>query len=199
MKKLFLITIMLGAFLTTNAQKKKTTTSSSKSSSSKSSSKASSSGMGYGSGDLFITGTLGYTDDGNDSSEFAIRPAVGYMLSDNFALGGTLGYESAKTAGSDAVDAFLVGAIARYYFTPSSQFSIFGQGELIAKFPEKATEINFLLSPNVSYFLSDHFALEAGFGGVGVTNTSVDGGDSNTSFEFGLDLRNVNIGLTYKF
>nr|WP_199001357.1 outer membrane beta-barrel protein [Flavobacterium sp. ASV13] len=161
---------------------------------------------GYAKGDVFVSGalTVGSEKTGNDkTSTFEIEPKVGYFVSENIAIGGKLGYKTVK----DVSDAFTVGAFGRYYFTPASQFSVFGQAGLdfsntkLKGTDVKTNDIGANVGLGLSYFLSNHFAIEATWLGLGynVSNNGGHGADKTNSFSFGTDLRNVGFGVVYKF
>ncbi|MFH6958651.1 outer membrane beta-barrel protein [Flavobacterium aquidurense] len=161
---------------------------------------------GFAKGDVFVSGalTLASEKTGDDKSTiFEIEPKVGYFVTENIAIGGKLGYRSVK----DVSDAFKVGAFGRYYFTPASQFSVFGQAGLDYSnikdkvSDAKANEFGVNAGLGLSYFLSNHFAIEVVWAGLGyrVSDNGGDGADKTNIFEFGSDLRAVQFGVVYKF
>jgi hypothetical protein len=210
MKKGLFILALIFTINATYSQKIK------KSSSSSSSSDGGSRSSSYGfkEGDFVVTGAFGVTSSsagGTSNTSFKILPSLGYFISDKIAIGGTLGYE--KNGGGLAggvvtggTNNFIVGAFGRYFITPKSQFSLFGQGLLkfISSSPEGGSGSNTTFglgfSPGLNYFVSSRFSLEATFGEVGFESQSASGGGgSNTGIKFGLDMTDINLGLTYKF
>lgn len=201
MKKILLSAIAVMAFGFANAQEASTT--------------------GFAEGDLFMSGSFGYssTKTGDvKSNEFSIAPRVGYFVTNNIAVGGQLGYVSGTDTEVDGMggtfdvdtNVFTVGAFGRYYFTPARNFSFFGHlgfdyataktetegvdGEV------KADGFQIALAPGISYFVSEHIALEATFGNLGYNTYEVDGAeDSTDSFELSADLTNITFGILYKF
>lgn len=174
---------------------------------------------GFVKGDTFITGAVGYSNQTEGTAKnntFAIAPSVGYFVSPNIAVGARVGYMNDKSTDvmyENKVDTFSVGAFGRYYWSPASKFSIFG--ELNADYAtakntttianvssdSKADGFSFGFAPGVNYFVSKNFALEAM---VGVANYStvkpdVAGAESTDGFNIGLDLNNISLGLVYKF
>ena len=170
---------------------------------------------GFSKGSMFVSGAVSIGSDktGDDkSSGFEIEPRFGYFVSDNIAIGGKLGYRSDK-----AEDAFLgdtqdearltVGAFGRYYFTPASQFSLFGQLGLDYSSVDnklndvKENEIGVNLGLGLSYFVSKNWALEATWAGLGYTtnDNGGDGAEKTNSFGLGADLRAISFGAVYKF
>lgn len=165
---------------------------------------------GFAKGDTFISGAVGITSDKTGDAKtngFEIEPKVGYFLTENIALGGKLGFSSTKNAQDVKESAFTVGAFGRYYFTPASQFSVFGQagvdytGFTTKPGDYKSNELGIGVGLGLSYFLSNHFALEANWAGLGysVNNNGGHGAEKTNSFEFGSDLRAVKFGVVYKF
>lgn len=185
-------------------------------------------GKGFSNGDVFISGAVGFgtTSTGDLSeSEFTIAPRVGFFVSDNIAIGVELGYVSSTSdvATFDPIigetsyelknNTFAIGGFGRYYATPASDFSIFGQlsiayatskseaADLDGSSEFKANGFNFGLAPGISYFVSDNLALEATFGVLGYTTLKPDyeGAESTDTFEIGLDMNDINFGILYKF
>lgn len=169
---------------------------------------------GFANGDVFVSGAVGISSTktgDNKSTSFEIAPKVGFFVSDNIAIGGKLGYTSdkAENAIADTQDrsALTVGAFGRYYMTPASDFSVFGQlafdystvDNKLADVQEN--EIGLGLGLGVSYFLSNNFAMEASWAGLGYTtnDNGGDGAESTDSFGLNMDLTSINLGLVYKF
>jgi hypothetical protein len=217
MKKIILALALLGMLQTTVAQKKKKSTSkattttttatkpetkspsssssgtSSSSSSSNRSSTASSGSTqeGFRQGDIFVSGSFGY----NSASEnTTILPRLGYFLKENIALVGTIGLVD-----DDNGERFVIGAAARYYTTPAAKFSLFGQAGIGFESGDEVTILSIGIQPGLSYFLNNHFSVEATVGEFGIVNTSIDGGGSDTDFNFGANLSQIGLGLNYKF
>lgn len=179
--------------------------------------------VGFNKGNTFITGSVGFTstsfDDSKDNA-FTLAPSVGYFVSPNVAIGARVGFATLKSSdeianvkSEDKTNTFTAGAFGRYYFTPASRFSIFG--ELNANFATaKVTEtvgstsvsskengFNFGIAPGVNYFLSNNFALEAAWGVLNYSSVKpdVDGAIATDTFNVGLNLDNISLGLVYKF
>lgn len=199
MKKLILCLTVVCVAYTGNAQKKKA------SSSTSSTSFASSYGSeGFKEGDIAISGAFQFGSRGErnpngEGSSFTFLPSAQYLLTNNWALVGTIGVESDSPKGGDSSNTFILGAAGRYYFTPSSKFSLYAEGGLQVELPKDFTIFTIGVRPGMTYFVSNHFFLESNFGLTGITHTSPEEGDSNTDFGFGVDLRDVSIGVGYKF
>jgi len=178
-------------------------------------------GMGFANGDIFITGSVGFgsqtTGDAKENT-FDVSPSVGFFVSDNIAIGARLGYMSTKTnsglPGEDDATAntFSIGAFGRYYATPASQFSMFV--ELGANYHSTTTNsgapgeedaknngFGIALSPGVSYFMSENWALEASIAALSYNTDKpdFDGAESTNTFGLNVNLTNINLGLIYKF
>ncbi|HLP65362.1 outer membrane protein [Flavobacterium sp.] len=199
MKKLVLTVAAVFAFGFANAQDKKED-----------------SGAGFSKGDLFVSGAVGFGSEKTgdlETSGFTFSPALGYFVTENIALGARLDFTSSTESepGVDDTDTSRFGAevFGRYYWTPASQFSVFGelavgfgsnkveQGP--AEFKTKDFGIN--AGVGVNYFLSDNWSIEAGWAGLGY-NTNDNGGDGaekTNSFGLAIDLTAINFGLNYKF
>lgn len=200
MKKILLSAVALMAFGFANAQEAATT--------------------GFSEGDVFITGSVGFGSEKTGDAKtntFNFSPKAGYFVTSNIAVGVQLGFTSGKdTVETPAGDVenkqtgLEVGAFGRYYFTPTRNFSFFGQ--LSAGYVTNKTEdegapeykengINIGLAPGVSYFVSDHIAFEATFGILGyrTLKPDVDGADSTNTFNLGANFSDINFGMVYKF
>jgi opacity protein-like surface antigen len=205
MKKIILSAIALVAFGFANAQDATTATG----------------GKGFANGDVFISGSVGFSSSSTGdfkSNSFNITPMVGFFVSDNIAIGGMIGYASSTQDEFDGLDifevkenTFSVGAFGRYYTTPSSDFSFFGELGIAYATSKQEVEgvdgesktngFGFALSPGVSYFISNNFALEASIGALSYTSAKpdADGAESTDTFGLELNLTDIQLGLVYKF
>ncbi len=179
---------------------------------------------GFVKGDTFITGAIGYTSEKQNNFEenvFTVAPSVGHFVSPNIAVGARVGYTNgtmedtfATVVVSEEVDAVNAGVFGRYYTTPASKFSLFGELNVnyaTAKYTENngitaATEtkyngFNFGIAPGVNYFISKNFALEAAVGVLSYSTMKEDiaGAEAVDTFNFGLNFTDVTLGLVYKF
>ena len=206
MKKLLLSAAAVFAFTFANAQETTST-------------------GGFSTGDVFISGSVGFGSEKTGdfkTNEFNFSPRAAYFVNDNISLGLALGYNNSKqdqSFGEVTTNTFEIGAFGRYYFMPASQFSLFTQlgvnyattkSEVNSFNFNKANGFNVEFAPGISYFVSEHFALEASFGVLSYTTVKPDGTqfdgtneyegrDSTNTFEFGLDMSDINFGLLYKF
>ena len=201
MKKIILSVVAVMAFGFANAQDKKE------------------GGAGLAKSDLYLSGTVNISSSSTgDAKEngFTIAPGVGYMLSDNLALEGSLGYGSTKetnAAGDDTLDRseIVIAAGARYFFTHANAFSLsigggvsYGMGTDKALVPGgedvKTKELSINVPVGLHYFVSDNFAITTTWGGLGYStnDNGGDGADKTNGFELGLDMNSISFGLLYK-
>ena len=182
---------------------------------------------GFKKGDVFISGAAGFssqkTGENDKTNQYNISPRAAYFVTNNIALGVNLNYLHRKIDGFYDTGAFVqkdnsfsAGAFGRYYFTPASKFSFFAQLEVDYVSTKstlrgynydmdyKTNGVSVGFAPAISYFISDHFALEALFGILNYSSTKPNNdevvqGPSTNTFTAGLDLSNINFGLVYKF
>ncbi|WP_452224711.1 outer membrane beta-barrel protein [Lacinutrix chionoecetis] len=182
---------------------------------------------GFENGDVFISGAVGFGSSSQGDfkdSQFEISPKVGFFVSENIAVGASLGYASFTSEGpafdpdtfeeitaEDKTTALSAGVFGRYYTTPASQFSFFGElsaNFVATKFDEAFVEedvkfdgLNFQIAPGISYFVSDCITLEASIGVLGYNTFKADaeGAEARNDFNIGLDLSDINFGISYKF
>lgn len=182
---------------------------------------------GFKSGDVFITGSVGFSNSktGDYKSEsLTISPKAGYFVNDNIALGVSLSYN--KSEGGDQLaqteTSMMAGLFGRYYFMPGSRFSVFTQLGVNyimqdyegvpgggGPYDYTTSGVNIGFAPGVNYFISEHFSLEANFGILDYTTVTselenispwMEANEITTdSFNIGLDMASINIGLLYKF
>jgi hypothetical protein len=177
---------------------------------------------GFAKGNLFLRGdvSFGKSSTGNfDASASNFSPGIGYFVSDNVAIVGSLSIGSQDAArfeetedGILVVDqsTFAVSAGVRYLFTPASKFS-FSLGadissgsvkESVEDFEETQTlkTFAFSLPVGLNYFVSNKLALTAELGGLSYStnDNGGDGAEETTSTNIGLSMSNVRFGLVYK-
>jgi len=198
MKKIIFTVAAIFAFGFANAQDKKE------------------SNEGFSKGDVFVSGGFGFGSEttGDDKlSSFTFAPAVGFFLTQNLALGARLDFTSGKTTDLPnpdiKVNNFNAEVFGRYYFTPASKFSVFGelavgigsnkteQGP--GEFKSQSFGVN--AGAGINYFLSNHWSIEAGWAGLGFSSddNGGNGAEKTNSFGLAVDLSSINFGLNYKF
>ena len=192
-KAIFTISIILLTTIIVNAQK---------------------SSEGFSKGNSFISGQFAFNSEKTGdlkTTSFDFSPTVGYFISNNVAIGVQLGVTSNqskfKSTKLSEEQGFSGGILARYYMTPTNKFSIFGSAALGFGSTNnktdslKTTSFSFGFAPGISYFLSNHFAIETTIGSLGFSSIKPDtkGADATTTIDFGLNLTRATFGLVYKF
>ena len=201
MKKIILTVAAVFALTFANAQDKKESTG----------------GPGFANGDLYLTGTAGFNSSKTDNAKsdgFTLSPGVGYFITDNIALEGQLNITSGTTnsgatgASDQKTTGFGIGAGAKYFWTPASQFSL-SLGANVTYMSTKfdngvgnstGKEIGFNIPLGLHYFVSNDFAITSTWGGFGYSSNDNggNGADKTTGFNLGLDLSSISFGLIYK-
>lgn len=200
MKKIILTVAAVFAFGFANAQDKKE------------------SSEGFSKGDVFVTGAFSINSTNNKNNDtkdnsFEIAPQVNYFVTENISIGAKISFSSDKqsVAGTDTQDdsAVAFGLAGRYYFTPASKFSVFGQ--LAAEYatvtdnlstPEfKVNGFGAGLGLGLNYFVSSNFSIETSLAVLNFSSAKADvtGAKNVSNFEFGGDWRAVSFGVNYKF
>lgn len=165
--------------------------------------------FGFAEGDIFLEGNIGFnsSNDKNTDEKFSgfnISPKMGYLISEDLAIGGELSFMSSKSevAGVDTGDysAFGVGVFARYYFLDLGErfktFTEFGvgynsQNDKISD--SKFNTINAGLDLGINYFVTEKIALTFGLRDVlsfSTGKSDADGAEAETNLNFGFG--NVN-------
>jgi outer membrane protein len=171
---------------------------------------------GFAKGDFYMSGAIGYASEKTGdvkANTFEFSPSAGYFVSENIAVGVSVGIMTGKNEEPGLLDVdttqLNAGVFGRYYFTPGKAFSLFGHLEadyVNAKVEQgplesKADGFAFGFAPGISYFVSNNFALEASVGVLGYSSTKPDvsGAESTDNFRIGVDMSDINLGLIYKF
>ncbi|UOX32337.1 porin family protein [Flavobacterium sediminilitoris] len=195
MKKVLFAAVAVFAFSFANAQEDETTNG------------------GFSQGDLFVSGGVGFnsTKQGDaKSNEFTFSPSIGYFVTENIAAGVRLNIVSGENEVETKNTEFGADIFGRYYFTPASKFSLFGElavgfgtekQETVANVETKYNNFGVNAGVGVNYFLSNNFAIEAKWAGLGYNSRKLDadGADARNSFGLNVDLSTIIFGLTYKF
>ena len=85
---------------------------------------------------MYVGGSLAFTSSKNDTegakatTEFSIKPEVGYNLDENLAVGLALGFTSEKAGDADAMTTFEIAPYARYTFAKLDKVNFFVDGEV---------------------------------------------------------------------
>lgn len=176
------------------------------------------SGEGFAKGDVFVSGALMLDSRKNDNvdtgnykySEFTITPSLGYFVTENIAIGGSVAYVSQKFTQNEGdveqeINALALGIMGRYYMTPADKFSLFGQLSAAYTTAEsgaiKANGFSSGLGLGMNYFVASNWAIEAGLGILSYASAKADvpNADESTNLNFGFDLSQISFGVNYKF
>ena len=176
---------------------------------------------GFGKGDLYLSGTFNFSNSKTGdfkTDSFTVAPGIGYFLTENLAIEGSLGF----TSGKDVVDlfgdgdlyevknsGFGVNAGVKYFWTPANKFSLSVGGNIsyasvkseVSGLGESTSKIIGVNVPvGLNYFVSDSFAITSTWGGFGYSSNDNggDGAEKTNTFNFGLDLSDISFGLLYK-
>ena len=159
----------------------------------------------------YLGGGLGFSTssyDGNSETYFSILPEIGYNLSENWAVGMTIGYGEAKTkikgVGTDKVKTFQIAPYARYTFAKFDKVNLFIDGTVGYMNEDFAgTKTNTFgvgLKPGVAVNLNDKLSFVAHVGFLGYENEKVKDADKATNtFGLNLDGSNLSFGVYYNF
>jgi outer membrane protein len=176
---------------------------------------------GFGKGDLYLSGTFNFSNSKTGdlkTDSFTVAPGLGYFITENLAVEGSLAF----TSGKDVVDLFNDGDLyevknsgfginagLKYFWTPASKFSLSIGGNVsyasikseVDGLGESTSKIIGLNVPvGLHYFVSDSFAITSTWGGFGYSSNDNggDGAEKTTGFNLGLDMSTINFGLIYK-
>ncbi len=175
---------------------------------------------GFSKGSIYASGSFGinYTSDKKvptTSMDNNFSPSLGYFVTSNLAIGTKVNFGWLTTPGNDGGALYEVksikrgiGVFGRYYFTPANRFSLitnlgvdYNSTKPNKDSALKINEFSINVTPGINYFISNHFALEAGFGRLGYSSskTNVYGVEPTREFGLDLDLSTISFGLTFKF
>lgn len=173
--------------------------------------------FGFAKGDIFLTGSVSYSDATNASIErknFYFIPAASFFVSDHVSINGGLliGSERAENllgGGEFDNNSFGFVAGASYYFTPDKKFSfVLSLSAAYQRrdftdtigFETDVHETSVAFAPGINYFISERFAIQATLGAISYGKVKNDDGVYPESDRFGidLDLSNVNFGVLFK-
>ena len=181
-----------------------------------------SAGNGFSKGNKFVEGSFRFStqDDDSDptaeSSSWAFNPTFGYLLTDQWAIGGKLnfgGYEYNNDASSTNLG---VTAFARYYFLSlgaSKSFNAYGEAGLgftsdtYDNGVDKDTtgRLNAIISLGLNYFFTPHWAATFTLADILSYNSySPEDGDNSSDLKVEVNLFNnifaqPQFGLLYKW
>ncbi|WP_162127364.1 outer membrane beta-barrel protein [Flavobacterium phycosphaerae] len=167
------------------------------------------SGEGFGKGDIYLTGTVNFMNEKQGdlkSDGLTIAPGIGYFLTENLALVGSLEYSSSKNTAEVKTTGFGLSAGVKYFWTPASKFSLSLGGQLSYMtekedaFDVKTNTIGLNVPVGLHYFVSDSFAITTEWAGLSYTSEKADttGAEATNTIKLGGDLSTITLGLIYK-
>lgn len=165
--------------------------------------------------------------DVDATTTFSIIPEIGYNLDDKWTVGIGIGYEHASNISLttfndetfDKMNGFTIQPYARYHFVKWNNVSLFIQGGLgytygkatidgdedldTEDFDATVSTFYIAFKPGVKVDLSDKLSFVASVGNLGWETTSL-GGDiedmkASSTFDFNVDLSQVNFAMYYNF
>ncbi len=176
-----------------------------------------------GAGNLMVGGALEISTNDNQNS-FTLSPTGYYFVSDQFAIGGSIGFNTNRNnpGEDDYTRNNSVGIMpsARYFWSLSEQFYVYGQGSVGLTFGSgktyvgststdtyNSTDLSIGIGTGLMYVISSKVGIDLGlnlvrFGSQSVTTPVFGGGDqtnSSSSFRMGLDTFSPSLGLYYIF
>ena len=141
-----------------------------------------------------------------DKSEtvFKLMPEIGYNLTDEWAIGTVIGYQSDKFNGVNGISesAFTIAPYARYTFTKLGKVNLFVDGGVGFTSASKAdwTELQIGFLPGLAVNLTDNLSFVSHIGFIGYDLVNPDGDDNNISkLGLSLDGTDISFGLYYTF
>ncbi len=164
---------------------------------------------GFAKGDLYLTGAFSFSSDKNaaevKTDGLTIAPGIGYFLTENVALVGSLDYNSTKVAAAKTTGIGLTAGV-KYFWTPASQFSLSIGGELSYMTEKndatdvKTNTIGLDVPVGLHYFVSDSFAITSTWAGLGYSSEKADvtGAKAATNLGLNLNMDSISFGLLYK-
>ncbi len=162
-------------------------------------------------GDMYLSSVFNFSSETTGdlkSDSFTVGSGLGYLLTENLAVEGSLSLVSASEGDAKA-SGFGIGAGVKYFLTPASKFSLSVGGNVSyasvkvdgGMIDGTFNEIGINVPVGLHYFVSDRVALSTTWGGLGYStnDNGGNGADKTSGFELGLDMSSVNIGLGYRF
>ncbi|MDR1678273.1 MAG: porin family protein [Prevotellaceae bacterium] len=139
-----------------------------------------------GTGSIVVSGNFGLDitaapsvdgeKNGTATTSFELAPSLTYFLSDNFGVGGQIGYASdsknvynngdKNKDASESTSFFTIEPFARYYFLNGEKFKFFGQAGLEFGAGTNITTVTLGVKPGVQYIVNEKFSVELSLGNI---------------------------------
>jgi hypothetical protein len=174
------------------------------------------SGNGFSKGDKFVEGAFSFRS-GDVEDSWSFTPKMGYMLDDQWAVGGFLALGGSKDNANNKEGNFGIGAFARYYFLSlgaSKSFQAYGELGLgysaLTNDPNvgsKSTDnaLNANLDLGMNYFFTSHWAATFELANIlSYNNANPENGNNSNDLNVNVNLFNnifaqPQFGLLYKW
>jgi hypothetical protein len=180
-------------------------------------------GNGFAKGNKFVEGSFGFSSqDSNLSADvakstWALNPSMGYMLDNQWAVGGRLNFGGAKYNNNTTTTDLGITAFARYYFLSlgaSKSFQAYGEvgvgytsTTVDPKVADKYTDgsLNANIDLGLNYFFTSHWAATFELANIlSYKNAKPDGEDSTSDLTVQVNLfKNIfaqpTFGLLYRW
>ncbi|MDE6859945.1 MAG: porin family protein [Duncaniella sp.] len=165
--------------------------------------------------DIFVGGSVGAWRNGSDkTTSITIAPEIGYNLSENWAIGTTVGYNYIHTTGINT-HLFSITPYARYSYFKSGMLNLFvdggfglgaGKSKYEGESSDTAVTYEIGFKPGLALNITEKFSLVAHVGFLGYRGANDAATDALeaagiSAKSWGLDLSgyNLSFGLYYTF
>lgn len=174
-------------------------------------------GNGFSKGDKFVEGSFSFRSGDNEDS-WAFNPSMGYMLDDQWAIGGRLNFSGEKDVNTkDEENKFGITAFGRYYFLSlgaSRSFNAFGEIGLgyssVTNDPKVGSSttdsaFNANIDLGINYFFTSHWAATFKLANIlSYNSTNPENGSNESDLSVEVNLFNnifaqPQFGLLYKW
>ena len=156
---------------------------------------------GFGDNKIALIGGIGQSkttfNSETDNTDFTFQQSVGFFINKHVLTG--FGFEFGS---SDTKSLVLMG---RYYKNTQTRFSLFGSAEIkysVTNLDDsRMREYGISFSPGFNYFITDALAFETKLGSLGYTYSydKDNKDDKSNNLSFGVNLKNINIGIICTF
>ncbi len=159
---------------------------------------------------VYVGGSLGFESakagkDAKSTTEFSIKPEIGYNLSEKLAVGIQLGFTNTNKSEEgykmdESVSTFEIAPYARYTFAKAGAASFFADGGIIFKSYGKDAGSNFGIGirPGVSFAASEKVSVIAKLGYLGYSKDNDEAGGAS-AFGLNIDNTNLELGVFFNF
>ena len=162
----------------------------------------------------FINGTVRLSvtgSGGNARSAVTFTPTFGYFISDELAVGGTLGIVSQPSGIDNDLTIYLSPFARRYFSIVDDTFYFYANGELSLSYGNSAAgfgnfrsdtdalSVSLTASPGFVYFPSERWGIDFTFTAFGLSLFGIDEEETILLFTLGLTTFSPSLGFSYYF